>query len=117
MQTKAGARWAARPVPQGRNQDRGAMPVIPNEWKNAEQTPLDFIVVGAGAGGAPLAARLVERGYTVLVVEMGPEKPAPLEGAGVENTEVPLLHSETTEDARHSLRFFVKHFDEDPSGS
>jgi choline dehydrogenase len=93
------------------------MPVIPNEWKDADQTPLDFIVVGAGAGGAPLAARLVERGYTVLMVEMGPEKPAPLEGAGVENTEVPLLHSETTEDARHSLRFFVKHFDEDPSGS
>lgn len=90
---------------------------IPEEWKNRERTPLDFIVIGAGAGGAPLAARLVERGYTVLVVEMGPEKPSKPADAVVENTEVPLLHSETTEDARHSLRFFVKHFDDDPKGS
>ncbi len=87
------------------------MTTIPDEWKTAEKSPLDFILVGAGAGGAPLAARLVERGYTVLVIEMGPRKPKPPEGAKVENTEVPLLHSETTEDARHSLRFFVKHFD------
>jgi choline dehydrogenase len=90
---------------------------IPEEWKDPDRTPLDFIVVGAGAGGAPLAARLVERGYTVLVVEMGPEKPPKPEGAVVENTEVPLLHTETTEDERHSLRFFVKHFDDDPDGS
>src|SRR6516164_10918521 len=93
------------------------MTTIPEDWKAPDRTPLDFIVVGAGAGGAPLAARLVERGYTVLVVEMGPEKPPKPEGAVVEDTEVPLLHSETTEDARHSLRFFVKHFDEDPAGS
>jgi choline dehydrogenase len=82
---------------------------IPGEWTN-ERTPLDFIVVGAGAGGAPLAARLVERGYTVLVVEMGPRKPPKPEGAAVENTEVPLLNNEVAEDDRHSLRYFVDHF-------
>jgi choline dehydrogenase len=93
------------------------MTSIAEEWKDARRTPLDFIVVGAGAGGAPLAARLVERGYTVLVVEMGPEKPNPSAGARVENTDVPLLHTETTEDERHLLRFFVQHFNHDPAGS
>jgi choline dehydrogenase len=93
------------------------MTAVAEEWKDPERTPLDFILVGAGAGGAPLAARLAERGYVVLVVEMGPEKPPRPATAAVENTEVPLLHSETTEDPRHSLRFFVKHFDQDPAGS
>src|SRR5687767_4724662 len=93
------------------------MTAILEEWKHPERTPLDFIIVGAGAAGAPLAARLVERGYTVLVVEMGPEQPARPDKAVVENTEVPLLYAETSEDERHSLRFFVKHFEDDPDGS
>ncbi|MCO6456471.1 MAG: GMC family oxidoreductase N-terminal domain-containing protein [Pirellulaceae bacterium] len=90
---------------------------IPELWKDAERTPLDFIIVGAGAGGAPLAARLVERGYTVLIVEMGPANPPTPANSAVENTQVPLLHGETTEDPRHSLRYFVKHFDHDPESS
>lgn len=90
---------------------------IPDDWKDRGRTPIDFIVVGAGAGGAPLAARLAERGYTVLVLEMGPEKPDRPPGAAVDTTEVPLLHPASTEDPRHSLRFFVKHFDHDPDRS
>ncbi|MEO9591601.1 GMC family oxidoreductase [Rhodopirellula bahusiensis] len=90
---------------------------IPEAWKKLETTPLDFILVGSGAGGSPLAARLAERGYQVAVVEMGPRKPDKASDAVVENTEVPLLHPETTEDSRHSLRYFVKHFDHDPNES
>ena len=103
------------------------MPAIPPDWTNPKTTPIDFIIVGAGAGGAPLAARLVERGYTVLVTEMGPEKPPPVpeaavfnvggEAVKIENTDVPLLNGETSEDKRHSLRFFVKHFEHDPQQS
>jgi choline dehydrogenase len=93
------------------------MPDIEPTWTDPERTPIDFIIVGAGAGGAPLAARLAERGYTVLVTEMGPARPSRDKDAVVENTEVPLLHAETTEDHRHSLRFFVKHFDHDPDQS
>jgi choline dehydrogenase len=87
------------------------MPEIPEEWQRRETTPFDFIVVGAGAAGAPLAARLAERGYTVLLTEMGPERPPKPPGAAVEPTEVPLLHAEVTEDPRHALNFFVSHFD------
>ncbi len=92
---------------------------FPDDWKDRERTPIDFLIVGAGAAGAPLAARLVERGYTVLVIEMGPEHPDPPDGpdgqpAPADPTEVPLLHPASTEDPRHSLRFFVKHFEHDP---
>ena len=31
----------------------------------------DFVVVGSGAGGGTVAARLVEAGYTVLLLEAG----------------------------------------------
>ena len=82
-----------------------------------DSTPFDFIVVGSGAGGAPLAARLIERGFRVLVIEMGPGLPEKPSDALVENSEVPVLHPETTEDERYSLRYFVKHFDSDPDGS
>ena len=84
---------------------------------SSQTTPLDFIVVGAGAAGCPLAARLAERGYVVLVVEMGPERPLVPAGSAAESTEVPLLHPEASEDPRHLLKYFVKHFDADPGGS
>ncbi len=80
------------------------------EWQDQVTTPLDFIVVGGGAGGAPMAARLAERGFQVLVVEMGPDQPEKPENSKVEPTDVPLLHPETTEDKRHSLRYYVNHF-------
>ena len=83
---------------------------IEQNWQSKADTTLDFIIVGSGAGGAPLAARLAERGYEVLVVEMGPKKPQPLPGSFVDCTDVPLLHSESTEDERHSLKFFVDHY-------
>lgn len=80
---------------------------IPDDWQSAENTPLDFIIVGGGAGGCPLAARLAERGYTILLLEMGPASPLPDASSVVENTDVPLLHPETTEDPRHQLNYFV----------
>lgn len=92
------------------------MPAVPAEWSDPDATPVDFIIVGAGAGGAPLAARLAERGYTVLVVEMGADEPPPA-GAVVDPTVVPLLSAESTEDPRHALRYFVRHFDTDPAKS
>ncbi|KAK7020051.1 hypothetical protein R3P38DRAFT_3198621 [Favolaschia claudopus] len=34
----------------------------------------DYIVVGAGAGGGPVAARLAENGFSVLLVETGEDE-------------------------------------------
>ena len=99
------------------------MPEFNPDWSAPDRTPVDFIVVGAGAGGAPLAARLAERGYTVLVLEMGPGTPparppvAGQDGRPLDDTSIPLLHTEVSEAAPHALRYFVKHFDHDPGGS
>jgi choline dehydrogenase-like flavoprotein len=38
----------------------------------AEKEAVDFVIVGAGAGGATLACRLAERGFSVIVFEAGP---------------------------------------------
>ncbi|KAJ7471390.1 hypothetical protein B0H11DRAFT_2237299 [Mycena galericulata] len=38
---------------------------------DTSQSEFDFVVVGAGAGGGPVASRLVERGFSVLVVDAG----------------------------------------------
>lgn len=86
------------------------MTKIDDAWRDPQNPAFDFIVVGAGAGGAPLAARLVERGYTVLVLEMGPGEQEP---GKLDTTRVPMLHPETTEAPRHSLRYFVAHCQSD----
>ena len=44
--------------------------MLPNVVSNNDE--FDFIVVGAGSGGSTVAGRLVENGYSVLLVEAGP---------------------------------------------
>ena len=44
----------------------------------------DYIVVGAGAGGAVVAARLAEGGASVLVIEAGGDPLAPAHDAGAD---------------------------------
>jgi choline dehydrogenase-like flavoprotein len=63
----------------------------------------DFIVVGSGAGGGTVAARLAESGYTVLVVEAGGDPPA------VEYN-VPAFHPFATEHEAMRWDFFVHHY-------
>lgn len=38
----------------------------------AESDAVDFLVIGAGAGGATLGCRLAERGFSVVILEAGP---------------------------------------------
>ena len=52
---------------------------------------LDAVVVGAGASGAPLAARLAQTGLRVVVMEAGQHWNSPAEFATDERAQSPLF--------------------------
>src|SRR5438067_1797288 len=77
----------------------------------------DYIIVGSGAGGGPLAARLALAGSRVLVIEAGPDHAAePAPSPSREVSLVPALHAVSTEHEGLSWRFFVRHYDRPPTG-
>jgi choline dehydrogenase len=61
----------------------------------------DVIVVGSGAGGGPLAARLARSGLSVLLIEAGRDVGGKLE------YQVPAMHALATEDSDMAWWFFV----------
>jgi choline dehydrogenase-like flavoprotein len=73
------------------------------------QTPADadYIVVGSGAGGGTVAARLAEKGFSVLVLEAGD---APKDCG---NYSVPAFHPFATEDPAMRWDFWVRHYSDD----
>lgn len=67
----------------------------------------EYVVVGSGAGGAPLAAKLALGGHKVLLLEAG--------GDETNSTQynVPALHAVASEYEPMRWDFFVKHFDDE----
>lgn len=63
----------------------------------------EFIVVGSGAGGGPLAARLARAGRRVLLLEAGQDVGDKL------HYQVPAMHALSTEDPSMAWWFFVRH--------
>ncbi len=63
----------------------------------------EFIVVGSGAGGGPLACRLARNGRRVLLLEAGTSE-APVV------SQVPGMHPQASEDPITAWRFFVQHY-------
>ena len=78
------------------------MPVLPPTSRPPD-AECDFIIVGSGAGGGPLAGNLARRGFRVLVLEAGGwDEP--------EVCQVPAFHAHASEHAEISWEFFVKHY-------
>lgn len=63
----------------------------------------EYIVVGSGAGGGPVAARLARAGKRVLLLEAGDDV-----GDG-NHYRVPAMHGLATEDPAMAWWYFVKH--------
>lgn len=70
-----------------------------------KESPYDFIIVGSGAGGGPLACRLALAGKRVLLIEAGQDPRV----AG-EVYEAPGYHGAATEHDEMSWQFSVRHF-------
>lgn len=69
---KLGCRFAVEPPPREEPARWRGQVVDGQELASGEAVECDVVVVGTGAGGAPLAMGLAERGLAVLLLEEGP---------------------------------------------
>ena len=63
----------------------------------------DYIIVGSGAGGGPLAANLAKAGFQVLLIEAGGDEESL-------NYSVPGFNGLATEDEMYRWDYYVRHY-------
>lgn len=89
----------------------------------APRAEYEYVVVGSGAGGGTVAARLAEEGYRVLLLEAGGD-PVRLQGADPtsvppnanrlpDDYNVPVFHAFASEHDAMKWDFFVRHYRDD----
>ncbi|KAH7384296.1 glucose-methanol-choline oxidoreductase-like protein [Phaeosphaeria sp. MPI-PUGE-AT-0046c] len=64
----------------------------------------EYVVVGSGAGGGPLAARLAIAGHKTLLIEAGDDQGANL------NYTIPAYSARSSEDPNLAWNFYVRHY-------
>jgi len=74
------------------------------------ETAWDYIVVGSGAGGGTVAARLADSGARVLVLESGADPKGIADPGAAAHYDVPGFHALASEDPAMSWNFFVQHY-------
>ncbi|KFY41953.1 hypothetical protein V495_04725 [Pseudogymnoascus sp. VKM F-4514 (FW-929)] len=73
----------------------------------AIQNDHEYIIIGSGAGGGVLAARLALAGHSVLLIEAGDDQ-----GTNI-NVTIPSFSARSTEDPALAWDFFVRHYEDD----
>lgn len=74
------------------------------DFSNETRLEYEYIVVGSGAGGGPLASRLAENGHTVLLIEAGDDQ------GGNNNISVPGYQAAVTQDPKLRWDIYVNHY-------
>ncbi|KAI9051640.1 hypothetical protein LZ554_004682 [Drepanopeziza brunnea f. sp. 'monogermtubi'] len=70
----------------------------------AAVTEYEYVVVGSGAGGGPLACRLARAGHKTLLIEAGDDQ------TGNDNTTIPAFQGLVAQDAKLRWDYFVNHY-------
>jgi len=81
---------------------------MPPSPPRADGPAYDYVVVGSGAGGGPVACALAQAGFEVLLLEAGSDRGSQL------LYQVPVFHGLSTEDETMRWDYFVQHY-EDPA--
>ena len=74
----------------------------------------DYVIVGSGAGGGTLAARLVESGASVFLIEAGGDARASDAARMPDDYDVPAFHAYACENPAMSWDFHVRHYASEP---